>query len=47
MLTDRVDDELLERAGPGLRVVANFAVGFDKRYKDRGIRANAVMPGGS
>ena len=23
-----------------------FAVGFDKRYKDRGIRANAVMPGG-
>jgi glyoxylate reductase len=29
MLTDRVDDELLERAGPGLRVVANFAVGFD------------------
>jgi glyoxylate reductase len=29
MLTDRIDDELLERAGPGLRVVANFAVGFD------------------
>jgi glyoxylate reductase len=29
MLTDRVDDELLERAGPGLRVVANFAVGYD------------------
>jgi NAD(P)-dependent dehydrogenase (short-subunit alcohol dehydrogenase family) len=23
-----------------------FAVGFDQRYKDRGIRANAVMPGG-
>jgi len=23
-----------------------FAVGFDRRYKDRGIRANAVMPGG-
>ena len=29
MLTDRVDGELLDRAGPGLRVVANFAVGFD------------------
>jgi glyoxylate reductase len=29
MLTDRVDDELLERAGPDLRVVANFAVGYD------------------
>lgn len=23
-----------------------FAVGFDKRYKERGIRAHAVMPGG-
>ncbi|HXG26482.1 MAG TPA: D-glycerate dehydrogenase [Candidatus Binatia bacterium] len=29
LLTDRVDDELLERAGPQLRVVSNFAVGFD------------------
>jgi glyoxylate reductase len=29
MLTDRVDGELLDRAGPGLRVVANFAVGYD------------------
>src|SRR4029453_8609295 len=29
MLTDRVDAELLDRAGPGLRVVANFAVGYD------------------
>jgi glyoxylate reductase len=29
MLTDRVDGELLERAGPGLRAVANFAVGHD------------------
>ena len=27
--TDRVDGELLDAAGPGLRVVANFAVGFD------------------
>jgi glyoxylate reductase len=29
MLTDRIDDELLDAAGPQLRVVANFAVGFD------------------
>ena len=29
MLTDRVDAELLEAAGSGLRVVANFAVGHD------------------
>ncbi len=29
MLTDRIDDELIDAAGPRLRVVANFAVGFD------------------
>jgi glyoxylate reductase len=29
MLTDRIDDELLDAAGRQLRVVANFAVGFD------------------
>jgi glyoxylate reductase len=29
MLTDRVDGELLDEAGPGLRIVANFAVGVD------------------
>ena len=29
MFTDRIDEELLEAAGPRLRVVANFAVGFD------------------
>ena len=27
--TDRVDDELLDAAGDGLRVVSNFAVGYD------------------
>jgi glyoxylate reductase len=26
LLTDRVDDELLDAAGPGLRVVSNYAV---------------------
>src|SRR5712692_313170 len=29
LLTDRVDDEFLDAAGPQLKVVANFAVGFD------------------
>lgn len=29
LLTDRVDEEFLDRAGPGLRVVSNFAVGYD------------------
>ena len=29
LLTDRVDAELLDRAGPDLKVVSNFAVGFD------------------
>ena len=29
LLTDRVDAELLDRAGPQLEVVSNFAVGFD------------------
>jgi len=29
LLTDRVDAELLDRAGPQLKVVSNFAVGFD------------------
>jgi len=29
LLTDKVDDEFLDAAGPGLRIVANYAVGFD------------------
>jgi glyoxylate reductase len=29
LLTDRVDEELLSAAGPQLKVVANYAVGFD------------------
>ena len=29
MTVDRIDDELLDHAGPRLRVVANFGVGFD------------------
>lgn len=41
MLTDRVDAELLDAAGPQLRVVANYAVGLDNvdlaECKRRGI----------
>jgi len=41
--TVRVDDELLHRAGKSLRVVANFAVGYDnidtRAVRDRGLRA--------
>jgi lactate dehydrogenase-like 2-hydroxyacid dehydrogenase len=29
LLTDRVDDAFLDAAGPSLRVVSNYAVGFD------------------
>jgi len=29
MLTERVDDQLLDAAGPQLKVVSNYAVGFD------------------
>lgn len=29
LLTDRIDQELLDAAGPQLKVVSNFAVGFD------------------
>jgi glyoxylate reductase len=29
MLSDRIDDELLDAAGPQLRVIANYAVGID------------------
>jgi glyoxylate reductase len=29
LLTDRIDAEVLDAAGPGLRVVANYAVGYD------------------
>lgn len=29
LLTDRVDDELLDAAGPQVRVISNYAVGYD------------------
>jgi glyoxylate reductase len=29
LLTEKIDDEMLDAAGPGLRIVANVAVGYD------------------
>jgi glyoxylate reductase len=41
LLTDRVDGDLMDAAGPQLKVVSNYAVGFDnidvKAASDRGI----------
>ncbi|MEW6250161.1 MAG: D-glycerate dehydrogenase [Planctomycetota bacterium] len=42
MLSEKVDRELLDAAGPGLKVVANFAVGYDNidlaACRQRGVR---------
>ena len=43
MLTDRVDDELLDAAGPQLRVVANYAVGLDNVDLDACRRRDVVV----
>lgn len=41
LLTDRVDSDLMDAAGPELKVISNYAVGFDnidvKAASDRGI----------
>ena len=43
MLTDRVDDELLDAAGPELRVVANYAVGYDNVDVEAATRRGVVV----
>jgi glyoxylate reductase len=43
MLTDRVDDELLDAAGPQLRVVANYAVGLDNVDLEAARRRGVVV----
>ena len=43
MLTDRVDVELLDAAGPQLRVVANYAVGLDNVDADECARRGIVV----
>ena len=50
MLTDRVDAELLDAAGPQLRIVANYAVGLDNVDLDECERRGIVVsntPGGA
>lgn len=43
MLTDRVDAELLDAAGPQLRVIANHAVGLDNVDLDESARRGIVV----
>ena len=43
LLHDRVDDELLEAAGPGLRCVANVAVGYDNVDLEAAQRRGVVV----
>jgi glyoxylate reductase len=43
MLTDRVDDELLDAAGPQLRIVADYSVGIDNIDVDACRRRGVVV----
>ena len=43
MLTDQVDDELFDAAGPQLRVVANYAVGYDNVDVEAASRRGVVV----
>jgi glyoxylate reductase len=43
MLTDRIDDELLDAAGPQLRVVANYAVGLDNVDLEAATRHGVIV----
>jgi glyoxylate reductase len=40
---DRIDDELLDAAGPRLRVVANYAVGYDNVDLDAAARRGVIV----
>jgi len=43
MLSDRVDDEFLDAAGPRLRIVANHAVGYDNVDLDECTRRGVIV----
>ncbi|HET7510444.1 MAG TPA: D-glycerate dehydrogenase [Solirubrobacterales bacterium] len=43
LLHDRVDEELLEAAGPGLRCVANVAVGYDNVDLEAAARLGVIV----
>ncbi len=42
LLTDKIDDEIIKAAGPQLKIVANYAVGFDNIDLDAVARAGLV-----
>lgn len=43
MLTEKIDEEVLEEAGPQLRVVANVAVGFDNIDVEAAARRGVIV----
>lgn len=43
MLTDRIDEELLNNAGPQLKLVANFAVGYDNIDVDAATQRDVLV----
>lgn len=43
LLTDRIDGEVLDAAGPQLKIVANYAVGFDNVDLDAAKKRNVVV----
>lgn len=43
LLTDKIDEEVLRAAGPQLRVVANYAVGYDNIDLDACARHNVLV----
>jgi glyoxylate reductase len=43
MLTERIDDELLDAAGPQLKIVANHAVGYDNIDVDAAKRHGVIV----
>ena len=43
LLTDRIDGELLDAAGPQLKVVSNHAVGYDNIDVDAAVQKNIYV----
>jgi glyoxylate reductase len=43
LLTDRIDDEVFKAAGPKLKIVANYAVGFDNVDLDAAKKRNVTV----
>jgi glyoxylate reductase len=43
MVTERIDDELIDAAGPQLRVVANYAVGYDNVDLEAASRRGVIV----